>query len=329
MRRRWVTSIAAGAGAIVIAVAVAGAVTLALLASNPSGEVLAPSPLEVSGIQSAGVDDSTPATQPAPSDPAMPDPPNLPDAPVVPDVPVVPTALSSGALASLPEARYDSVIVGLLGEPSISSQLPAQAYSLDSPVALYGSDRSTPIATLPAVNFLGEPTVVVPVEVEGGWARILTPARQSLPSANAGNAPAQTSAWIAENALRDPRPLSERIIVSVSAGTLTIVKGERVQAAFTVAVGTEETPTPTGVTGYLQARYLDPAQNQTVHPVQLTSLHSADADEPYGGSDGGLIGLHYSNVARGSVSHGCVRLDADAITAVNALPLGTPITIDP
>ena len=320
MRRRWVvTSIAAGAGAIVIA----GAVALALLAGNPPGEVLAPSLVEVSGIQSAGVDDSLPGTQPAPSDLAMPDPPDLPGPPVVP------TALSSDALAALPEARYDSVIVGLLGEPSLSSQLPAQAYALRSPVALYGSDRSAPIANLPAVNFLGEPTVIVPVEVEGGWARILTPARQSLPSANGGSAPAQTSAWIAKNALRDARPLSERIIVSVSAETLTILKGERIQRVYTVAVGTEETPTPTGVTGYLQARYLDPAQNQTLHPVQLTSLHSADADEPYGGSDGGLIGLHYSNVARGSVSHGCVRLDADAITAINALPLGTPITIDP
>ena len=322
MRRRWVTAIAAGAGATVIA----GAVTLVLLAGNPPGEVLAPSLLEVSGTQSAGVDDSMPVAHPAPGDPAMPDPPDVPDPPVVP---VVPTALSSDALAALPEARYDSVIVGLLGEPSQSSQLPAQAYSLDSRVALYGSDRSTPIATLPAVNFLGEPTVIVPVEVERGWARILTPARQSLPSANGGSAPAQTSAWIAKNALRDARPLSERIIVSVSAGTLTILKGERIQRVYTVAVGTEETPTPTGVTGYLQARYLDPAQNQTVHPVQLTSLHSAHADEPYGGSDGGLIGLHYSNVARGSVSHGCVRLDADAITAINALPLGTPITIDP
>ena len=319
MRQRWVTSIAAGAGAI----AIAGAVTLALLAGNPPGEVLAPSLLEVSGTQSARVDDSMPGIQPAASDSAMPDPPDMPDPPVVP------TALSSDALAALPEARYDSVIVGLLGEPSLSSQLPAQAYSLRSTVALYGSDRSTPIATLPAVNFLGEPTVIVHVEVEGGWARILTPARQSLPSANGGSAPAQTSAWIAKNALRDARPLSERIIVSVSAGTLTILKGERIRTVYTVAVGTEETPTPTGVTGYLQARYLDPAQNQTVHPVQLTSLHSADADEPYGGSDGGLIGLHYSNVARGSVSHGCVRLDADAITAINALPLGTPITIDP
>jgi lipoprotein-anchoring transpeptidase ErfK/SrfK len=50
-------------------------------------------------------------------------------------------------------------------------------------------------------------------------------------------------------------------------------------------------------------------------------------DEPYGGTDGGLIGLHYQDVASGAVSHGCIRLDADAIAAVDTLPLGTPITV--
>jgi len=32
-------------------------------------------------------------------------------------------------------------------------------------------------------------------------------------------------------------------------------------------------------------------------------------------------------VARGAVSHGCVRLDADAIDAVDALPLGTVVQV--
>lgn len=91
-------------------------------------------------------------------------------------------------------------------------------------------------------------------------------------------------------------------------------------------IGAAATPTPTGVTGYLQARYLDPGQAQS-NPIQLTSLHSAAADEPYGGHDGGLIGVHFNTTATGTASHGCIRLAPAAITAVNALPVGTPITI--
>ena len=30
-----------------------------------------------------------------------------------------------------------------------------------------------------------------------------------------------------------------------------------------------------------------------MHPIQLTSLHATAADEPFGGSDGGLIGIHF------------------------------------
>ncbi|MFP7834870.1 L,D-transpeptidase [Marisediminicola sp. LYQ134] len=248
------------------------------------------------------------------------------------DVPPVPGPLDDHELAALPEARYDAVIAGLMAT-SGAEPLPDRRHTIDGTIALYGTDRATPVATLPALNFLGEPTVVVPLETEGGWARILTPARQALPSENGGTAPAQTSAWIDSSTL-DPatgsasQSLEHAITVSVSEQTLTITTAGRVTESFTVGVGTPETPTPTGVTGYLQARYLDPAQNQSVHPVQLTSLHAADDDEPFGGSDGGLIGLHYAESASGAVSHGCIRLSAEAIAAVTALPLGTPITME-
>jgi lipoprotein-anchoring transpeptidase ErfK/SrfK len=37
--------------------------------------------------------------------------------------------------------------------------------------------------------------------------------------------------------------------------------------------------------------------------------------------------VHFEEQSTGQISHGCIRLPADAITAVNALPLGTLITI--
>lgn len=132
-------------------------------------------------------------------------------------------------------------------------------------------------------------------------------------------------AGIHPDSLSSPTILVNRIIVSASAQTLRIIGvGSR---TWPVGVGAPGTPTPIGVTGYLEARYRDAAQGQAEHPVQLTSLHSTAADEPFGGNDGGLIGIHFQASASGAVSYSCIRVPLEAIAAVNALPLGTLITI--
>lgn len=239
---------------------------------------------------------------------------------------VAPTAAQ---VAALPEAKYDAVIPGLIAYAAVSAPEEAMtAYTLSFDTAIYGADHSEAVARFDATNFLGEKSVVVPVAFTGGWALVLTPARQALPSAAPGNAPAQTAGWVRADRLTKDHPLTQRIIVSVKDQTLTIVDATGVKtASFSVGVGTPSTPTPTGVTGYIQARYLDPAQGQRTHPIQLSSLHSAAADEPYGGNDGGLIGVHYYFANNGAVSHGCIRLPKEAITAVNQLPVGTLISI--
>lgn len=231
-------------------------------------------------------------------------------------------------MMTLPAAVYDAVIPGLLPAPSDPQFTRAMTLVEDAP--LFGEDLKTPIARMPALNFLGEPTVLVPIKDSGIWTLVFTPSRQQLPSeAPSGTtAPAQTAAWIPTETLSPLGELPHRIVVSVASQTLTITDklGTAVQV-YPVGVGTAETPTPTGVTGYLQARYLDPAQDQTVHRIQLTSLHATASDEPFGGSDGGLIGIHYQATATGAISHGCIRLSAEAITAVDALALGTPVQI--
>jgi lipoprotein-anchoring transpeptidase ErfK/SrfK len=235
-------------------------------------------------------------------------------------------ALPADQVASLPEARYDAVIPGLLRYDSTNTTTLTHSATLAKDVALYGAAQKSAVAHLSATNFLGDPTTVVPVRADGAWTLILTPSRQQLPSGTNGDAAAQTAAWVRTDALTAGEALPSRVVVSVSEQTLSIVTGDDV-ATYQVGVGTTTTPTPTGVTGYLQARYLDPKQGQSVHPIELTSLHSAAKDEPFGGSDGGLIGVHFNTTSSGAVSHGCIRLTAEAITAVNRLPLGTPITI--
>ncbi|MEN2736808.1 L,D-transpeptidase family protein [Microbacterium sp. X-17] len=242
--------------------------------------------------------------------------------------PALPPGLTPSAIAALPAAVYDAVIPGLLAAPADPRITHVSTVAFDAPV--YGADFTTAVARIPAKDFLGKPTVVVPVETKGGWSMVLTASRQLLPSqaGDGATAPAQTAAWLPTAALGTPAPLAHRVVVSVSAQTLTITDADgKAEQTFPVGVGTAETPTPTGTTGYLQARYLDPAQGQAVHRIQLTSLHATAADEPYGGADGGLIGIHYQDVASGAVSHGCIRMGGEGIAAVDRLPLGTPITV--
>ncbi|MFP3381144.1 L,D-transpeptidase, partial [Bacillus sp. SIMBA_069] len=73
---------------------------------------------------------------------------------------------------------------------------------------------------------------------------------------------------------------THRVVISVARQTLTIEDlSGAVQQSFAVAVGAPGTPTPAGVTGYVEERYLDPQQGQSTYPIQLTSLHSSAQDE--------------------------------------------------
>lgn len=240
----------------------------------------------------------------------------------------MPPELTSAQVAALPAADYRAVIPGLVAAPPTATW--ASVFRLASDTPLFGTDRAVPIARLEAEDFLNETTVVVRIKVEGEWSLVLVPSRENLPSqVHAGQtAPAQSAAWLPTTALIPLSTVKNRVVISVSAQSLTITDAAgRPQRTFSVGVGAAGTPTPIGVTGYLEARYLDPAQGQSRYRIQLTSLHSSAADEPYGGSDGGLIGIHYEDVSTGAVSHGCVRLGADAIAAVDNLTLGTPIVI--
>ncbi|MFJ3384382.1 MULTISPECIES: L,D-transpeptidase [unclassified Curtobacterium] len=242
-------------------------------------------------------------------------------------VPSVPS-VSAAALAALPEAQYSAVIGGLM--PFGRTVTTDTVFHLRADAPLFGSDRRAPVARFAAKDFLEQPTTVVGLRREGPWELVFTPARRQLPSAaGTAGAAAQTSAWVPVASLTTVSTPTSRVRISTKDQTVSIVTASgAVQKSFSAGVGTADTPTPTGVTGYLEQRYVDPTQGTGDHPIQLTSLHSAAADEPYGGHDGGLIGMHWNAATSGAVSHGCVRLDADAVAAIDALPLGTLVTVE-
>jgi len=204
-----------------------------------------------------------------------------------------------------------------------------EVYTISTDTPIY-NDARVAVARFAFMNFTGRPTVIVPVRTDGAWTLVMTPARQKLPSEAGGAAPAQTAGWVRTDALDRTTTVDRRVVISTGEQKLRIEDfSGTVEQSFDVGVGAPGTPTPTGVTGYLQERYLDPQQGQATYPIQLTSLHAAAQDEPFQGEDGGLIGMHYFPAHSGSVSHGCIRLSEAAVTAVNALPLGTSVTIVP
>lgn len=258
-------------------------------------------------------------TDPTPSRPAPttgPEPTNDP----------APTADPTPSTAGLPIAVHDAVIAALLPGPR---EQVARAGRLDHDLALHAARTGEPVAVLPARNFLREPTVVVSVRTDGDWTLVLTPARVTLPStAGPSGAPAQSAAWARTADLPTMEPTTATVTVRVREQSLTITTPQGTRR-HEVGVGQDATPTPSDVSGYLQARYVDPAQGQASSAIHLTSLHATGADEPYTGTDGGLIGIHASPLPRGRSSHGCIRVHPDVVAELATLPLGTPVVVLP
>ena len=282
----------------IVGTAVALGLVAVLLVGSPGPSEPAGEPVRATPSHAAAVPSETAAAKPSPPE------------------------LDDEVIAALPAAVYDAVIPELLAYDTTDIEGIDRVYTSVTDVPVFGNDLRQPIARIPALNFLDEPTTIVPVAIDGEWALVLTPARQNLPSQSGGAAAAQSAGWVPLRTLDGGEELTSRIIISVSRQTLTIQTGDE-SLEFAVGVGTEGTPTPTGTAGYIQARYNDPSQAD--YTIQLTTLHSAAADEPFGGSDGGLIGMHYNLTNTGAVSHGCVRLPYDALLAVDEVPLGTPV----
>lgn len=232
---------------------------------------------------------------------------------------------SPSELSALPEARATMTyeIADLL--PFTGDTFESTVYRLREDAPIYGEDRSVPVARLAATNFLDEPTVVTVTRFSGEWALVLTPSRIALPSGNGGTAPAQSVGWIRSSNLVESHPQTRRVLVDAAAQTLTITDwAGSVLGEYPVGVGGADTPTPTGAT-YIQARYLDPSQGQPTHRIQLTGAYSEVADAPW--LDSAHAGLHFSEDVFGE-SHGCVRMTAEGIEAVDSVPLGTPVIFE-
>ena len=150
-----------------------------------------------------------------------------------------------------------------------------------------------------------------------GWVEVLLPVR-----------PNGSTGWVRTSEITlTPNPF--HIAVSLSAHTITVTNARAVVYTGPVAVGAGDTPTPTG-NFYLYVLLKSPDPGGPYGPYAYGLSSHSDALETFAGGDA-EIGIHGNNDASAlgqNVSHGCIRMDNDGITALaGQLPLGTPVDV--
>jgi lipoprotein-anchoring transpeptidase ErfK/SrfK len=150
-----------------------------------------------------------------------------------------------------------------------------------------------------------------------GWVEVLLPVR-----------PNGSTGWVrARDVSVAPNPF--RVTIELGAHRIMVTELGTPLYQGDIAIGTSDTPTPIGEY-YVRVKIkaIDP---DTVYGPYAWGLSShSDVLETFNGGDG-EIGIHGNNdasVLGHDVTHGCIRMDNDAITRLtNTIPLGTPVDI--
>ncbi len=172
-----------------------------------------------------------------------------------------------------------------------------------------------PVAVLPSKE-LGGPTWVPVIESQAGWDRVLLPSR-----------PNGATGWIPSGGGKlQTAHSSYAVTVKTSTRRLTLSKSGHTVGTWTVAVGAAKTPTPVGRTFMLAS--LAPSK-PTYSPLILPVGAHSDTLDSYGGGPGTVAfhGWPSTSVFGQAVTHGCVRVPADALKRLSQVPLGTPVFI--
>jgi lipoprotein-anchoring transpeptidase ErfK/SrfK len=156
----------------------------------------------------------------------------------------------------------------------------------------------------------------LPVIAEApGFVQVLLPSR-----------PDAATGWVrADDVERARTPY----VVNVHVGSkrLELLRDGESVGEWPIAVGKEDTPTPTGRT-FLLGAFSDP--NQHYSPVILPLGTHSPTHDTFGGGPG-TVAIHTwpeSDVFGKAVSEGCIRVPADALDQLAEVPLGTLVMID-
>ena len=168
-------------------------------------------------------------------------------------------------------------------------------------------------------NTFGTPRVFLVREESEDWIRVLLPME-----------PNGSEGWVrARDVELAPNPY--RVEVDLGAKELRAFRGDRELLHAPVAIGTPETPTPTGL--FFTTILVRPEEPDSPYGKFAFGLSGySEVLTTFAGGDG-QIAIHGTNQpsAIGTpASHGCVRVDNATITRLaRTLPLGTPVRIHP
>ncbi len=178
---------------------------------------------------------------------------------------------------------------------------------------VYAEPGGRPFAKV-TPNQLGETWLPV-IDRRAGWVRVLLPSR-----------PNGSTGWLETRSVELART-PYLIRVHVGSRELELFEDGALLGSWPVAVGAAETPTPTGRT-FLLGSIMDP--DQSYSPVILPLGSHSDTLDSYGGGPGtvALHGWPDDNVFGTAVSHGCIRVPAEALEHLTQVPLGTLVLID-
>jgi lipoprotein-anchoring transpeptidase ErfK/SrfK len=201
---------------------------------------------------------------------------------------------------------------------SETGPVPAAALRPVEKMALYDAPGGKPRAFLPP-RISGLPVVAPIVAERDGWVAVLAP------SAN------RKVGWVPAEGWR-PEPLIDHIVVDLSERSLTWFRDGEEQQDWTVAIGTNKTPTPPGrqfvmgqtktsgaVFGGVNALVLSSVPEDLEHlPASLRGAHTA------------IHGWTNSSAFGRNVSNGCLRMPTSAQRALlKEISAGTPVMVVP
>lgn len=225
-------------------------------------------------------------------------------------------------LSALPEVNVFAVLPELPVDDTPQAAFTGETVrAATDAVPVWADPLGEPVATLAQEYRYGGTTVPV-IEWQEHWVRVLLTGRQAMPS---DGDPGQLTGWV-RIADVDVARSEVTVEVDLSERTVDIVRdGEPERIATDFAWGAADTPTPIG-RSFIHLSEVTSFSYTRGHPMVYLSLQSPTLDG-FAGQDVAVTAFHYHDARSGAISNGCLRMDADAITKLAELPVGTGVHI--
>ena len=231
--------------------------------------------------------------------------------------PVVKAAIAGPAPKDLTVITYRHVPGGFPADPGQAEVAPiTEGLHATRKLPLYDAPGGKPRAFLPP-DILGAEVTVPIVERQPGWVAVL------LPSVNRRIGWLPATGW-------QPRSLRDQLVVRLERHELTWLHDGVRQESWTVATGSDRTPTPRGRTFVLGRTETEGSVYGGLDALVLGAVPD-DRDAVAPGLRDAHTGIHswHSASAFGrSVSNGCVRVPRDGQrTLLAQIGPGTPVVV--